>query len=97
MRLRLLTPITCVCLWLSALGSMLAQSGNPCPRYVAGSTIVEPEDLFSVNGGLALNLTYRTRVDSSGNTLFCFMNSDGAQSLPFTSFQVTGSLSISRV
>ena len=35
--------------------------------------------MFSSRGVLLLNLTYQTRVDSSGNTLYCFTNSDGAQ------------------
>lgn len=60
-------------------GSVFAQSGSPCPRYAAGSTIVEPEDLYSSNGVLTVNLTYQTRTDSYGNTLYCFTNSDGAQ------------------
>jgi FtsP/CotA-like multicopper oxidase with cupredoxin domain len=29
---------------------------------------------------LSVNLTYKTRVDESGNTLYCFMTDDGAQS-----------------
>jgi FtsP/CotA-like multicopper oxidase with cupredoxin domain len=41
---------------------------------------VEPEDLFSSRGVLRLSLTYMTRIDADGNTLYCFMNSDGAQS-----------------
>ncbi len=57
-----------------------AQTNQPCPRYAAGSTIVEPEDLFSSGGVLRLDLTYETRVDAYGNTLYCFMNSDGAES-----------------
>ena len=60
-------------------GSVFAQSGSPCPRYTPGSSIVEPEDLYSSNGVLTLSLTYQTRTDSYGNTLYCFTNSDGAQ------------------
>ena len=56
-----------------------AQAADVCPRFAAGSTITEPENLFSSQGVLTLNLTYKTRVDGFGNTLFCFMNSDGAQ------------------
>jgi FtsP/CotA-like multicopper oxidase with cupredoxin domain len=86
---RLKTAIGCgaLCLLIPAefaqsvfAQSAFAQTEQPCPRYAAGSTIVEPEDLFSSRGVLRLNLTYMTRVDADGNTLYCFMNSDGAQS-----------------
>src|SRR5580704_8252651 len=86
---RLKTAIGCgaLCLLIPAefaqsvfAQSAFAQTEQPCPRYTAGSTIVEPEDLFSSRGVLRLNLTYMTRVDADGNTLYCFMNSDGAQS-----------------
>jgi FtsP/CotA-like multicopper oxidase with cupredoxin domain len=60
--------------------SGFAQTAQPCPRYAAGSSIVEPEDLFSSRGVLRLSLTYMTRIDADGNTLYCFINSDGAQS-----------------
>ena len=68
-----------VVLWILVPGSVFAQSGSPCPRYTAGSTIVEPEDLYSSNGALVVNLTYQTRTDQYGNTLYCFTNSDGAE------------------
>jgi FtsP/CotA-like multicopper oxidase with cupredoxin domain len=67
-----------LCLLIPLAG--FAQTTQPCPRYAAGSAIVEPEDLFSSRGVLRLSLTYMTRVDADGNTLYCFMNSDGAQS-----------------
>jgi len=79
-------PQSPVCVILAAgacllLGPMAnAQNGQPCPRFAAGSTIVEPQDRFSSNGVLRLNLTYQTRVDSNGNTLYCFTTSDGNQS-----------------
>lgn len=57
-----------------------AQGSNPCPRFPVGSSITAPEDLFSRNGTLQVNFTYETAIDQNGNTLFCFMNSDGAQS-----------------
>jgi FtsP/CotA-like multicopper oxidase with cupredoxin domain len=69
------------CLVLAILlpGHILAQSGQPCPRYAAGSTIAEPEDLWSSRGVLQLNFTYQTRIDAYGNTLYCFTDSDGAE------------------
>jgi FtsP/CotA-like multicopper oxidase with cupredoxin domain len=57
---------------------VLAQS--PCERFPQGSTIQEPENLYSTNGVLEVNFTYQTVEDSYGVALYCFMNSDGAQS-----------------
>src|SRR5262245_16758439 len=56
----------------------LAQS--PCDWYPAGSTIGEPEDLYSQNGVLEVNFTYQTALDSYGIPLYCFVNSDGVKS-----------------
>jgi FtsP/CotA-like multicopper oxidase with cupredoxin domain len=56
------------------------KSNNICPRFQVGSTITEPADLFSKNGLLVVNLTYRTTVDQNGLTLFCFTTLDGKQS-----------------
>ena len=53
---------------------------TPCPRYPVGSTITEPKNLFSSNGRLEVTFAYRTRVDAAGNTLYCFVTDDGAQS-----------------
>jgi len=56
-------------------------SGAPCPRFAVGSVVSQPEDLYSKNGILAVNLNYQTSVDPSGNALYCFVNAaDGAQS-----------------
>ncbi len=57
-----------------------AQGDTTCPRFAAGSTITAPEDLFSRNGVLRVSFTYETATDENGNTLYCFVNSDGAQS-----------------
>ena len=51
-----------------------------CPRYAAGGTLAEPEDLFSSHGTLQVSLTYETRTDQYGNVLYCFMSADGSQS-----------------
>jgi len=40
----------------------------------------EPENLYSRHGLLEVRLSYQTRLDSSGNTLYCFTNDDGEQS-----------------
>jgi FtsP/CotA-like multicopper oxidase with cupredoxin domain len=54
--------------------------GENCPRFRAGSTIIEPQNLFSANGKLEVSFAYRMRIDSAGNTLYCFMTPDGQQS-----------------
>ncbi len=70
----------CAALCLLVPASVFAQPEQPCPRYAPGSAIVEPEDIFSSRGVLQLDLTYLTRVDADGNTLFCFVTSKGVQS-----------------
>jgi FtsP/CotA-like multicopper oxidase with cupredoxin domain len=55
-------------------------SASPCPRYAAGSQLVEAPDLFSSHGVLRVSLTYKTRVDADSNTLYCFTTNDGLQS-----------------
>ncbi len=54
--------------------------GENCPRFRAGSTIIEPQNLFSANGKLEVTFSYRTRIDAAGNTLYCFVTPDGQQS-----------------
>jgi FtsP/CotA-like multicopper oxidase with cupredoxin domain len=53
---------------------------NPCIRYAPGSVVQDPEDLFSVNGTLTVNLFYNTGTDANGLTLFCFTTADGTES-----------------
>jgi FtsP/CotA-like multicopper oxidase with cupredoxin domain len=65
---------------LSVPQAAAAVTPATCPRYTAGSTIIEPKDLFSSHGILRVDLTYRTRVDEFGNTLYCYMMDDGTQS-----------------
>jgi len=57
-----------------------AENSIPCRRFDAGSTIVEPKDLYSHNGRLQVSFLYQTRLDSGGNTLFCFATPEGAES-----------------
>jgi FtsP/CotA-like multicopper oxidase with cupredoxin domain len=52
----------------------------PCARYHAGSTVIEPTNLFSAGGKLQVNFTYQTRVDQFGNTLYCFTTEAGVES-----------------
>jgi len=57
-----------------------ARSGHPCPRFPVGSVVTPPVDLFSQNGVLSVNLSYETTVDQNGNTLYCYITADGAES-----------------
>jgi FtsP/CotA-like multicopper oxidase with cupredoxin domain len=59
--------------------SAFSQSA-PCPRYHAGSTVIEPTNLFSAGGKLQITFTYQTRLDQFGNTLYCFTTEDGVES-----------------
>ncbi len=57
-----------------------AQETQVCPRFAPGSAITAPEDLYSKDGVLTVKLKYQTMTDQNGNTLFCFTDSNGAQS-----------------
>ena len=61
-------------------GGSNTPSSQPCPRFAAGSVVSEPKNLYSVDGTLNVSLTYSTRVDSVGNTLYCFTTAEGDQS-----------------
>lgn len=52
---------------------------NPCPRFTAGSTVVNPVGLFSSHGILAVNFSYQSRTDDEGRTLYCFMTPSGLE------------------
>ncbi len=74
-------------LFLAALGvsTLLttpgwSQTAAGCPRYALGSAIPAPAELFSQNGVLRVTFTYVTATGDDGNTLFCFVTPDGAQS-----------------
>jgi FtsP/CotA-like multicopper oxidase with cupredoxin domain len=64
---------------LGATATASAQ-GNGCSRLPVGSTVPEPEDLFSRNGVLRVNFFYETSTDENGNPLFCYVLADGEQS-----------------
>lgn len=64
---------------LAMLGTY-ASAQDTCPRFPAGSTVTQPEDLFSQNKVLIVNFTYQTFVDENGLTRFCYVNSDSQQS-----------------
>lgn len=82
MRRHRLLPLFLLCLsmLMSSFGVAAAPRGLPCPRYPAGSSLVEPKDLFSSHGVLRVDFLYQQRVDDQGNQLFCFSMPDGTQS-----------------
>jgi FtsP/CotA-like multicopper oxidase with cupredoxin domain len=57
-----------------------AQSSQVCPRFASGSVVTPPADLFSKDGLLTVKFKYQTTLDKGGNSLFCFTDSNGAQS-----------------
>jgi FtsP/CotA-like multicopper oxidase with cupredoxin domain len=61
-------------------GTCFAQGSSPCPRFPVGSSINQPQDLFSEHGVLRVNFTYETTVDQNGNALFCLMTDSGSES-----------------
>lgn len=52
---------------------------NPCPRFTAGSPVLNPVALFSSHGILSVNFSYQTRTDAENRTLFCFMTPNGLE------------------
>lgn len=78
---RVLSPLArlAVALAITQTG-IFAQDSSPCPRFPVGSVITAPDDLFSRDGVLRVQLSYQTTTDANGNTLYSFVNSDGAQS-----------------
>ena len=67
-------------LFLLALTQAAALAQSPCERFPQGSVVHEPENLYSKDGVLQVDFTYQTSQDEFGQTLYCFINSDGAQS-----------------
>ena len=51
-----------------------------CDRFPQGSSVHEPENLYSKNGVLKVDLTYQTSPGEDGKPLYCFVNSDGSES-----------------
>ena len=51
-----------------------------CPiRPAIGSLVGEPEDLRSAHGELHVDLSYRSSVDKTGETHFCYVSADGSE------------------
>ncbi len=51
-----------------------------CDRFPQGSTVHEPENLYSKDGVLQVDLTYQTSLGEDDKPRYCFVNSDGSQS-----------------
>jgi FtsP/CotA-like multicopper oxidase with cupredoxin domain len=65
---------------LAAIQSSAFAQANPCPRFVAGSNVTNPPDLYSQGGSLTVKLAYNTATDAAGRTLYCFTTPNGTES-----------------
>src|SRR5438105_1290086 len=65
---------------LLAISQTCVFAQDRCERFLAGSIVTDPENLYSSNGVLQVDFTYRASIDSIGFTRYCFVNADGAQS-----------------
>jgi FtsP/CotA-like multicopper oxidase with cupredoxin domain len=52
---------------------------NGCARSQEGSVVPEPEDLRSKEGVLRVELAFRSALDPSGQTNFCYVDNQGRQ------------------
>src|ERR1700691_861777 len=52
-------------------------SRHTCPARLPGSTVVEPEDLRSVNSELTVDLTLHNYKEADGSTRYCYTTPDG--------------------
>jgi FtsP/CotA-like multicopper oxidase with cupredoxin domain len=65
---------------LVAMAWVQAHSAPGCPaRPAIGSIVGEPKDLRSAHGVLRVDLDYRTSVDATGETHFCYVAADGSE------------------
>jgi FtsP/CotA-like multicopper oxidase with cupredoxin domain len=75
-------------LWLTTVGATMLGAASAfaqqppredCPRPASGSALSAPEDLRSTSGVLKVRLTYRSSVDPSGQTRYCYVDEHGNQ------------------
>jgi FtsP/CotA-like multicopper oxidase with cupredoxin domain len=75
-------------LWLTTVGATMLGAASAfaqqppredCPRPASGSALSAPEDLRSTSGVLQVRLTYRSSVDPSGQTRYCYVDEHGNQ------------------
>src|ERR1700722_529395 len=53
---------------------------DACPRPAPGATVAEPADLRSVHGELDVHFVFRSEVDSSVLTRYCYVAQNGEES-----------------
>jgi FtsP/CotA-like multicopper oxidase with cupredoxin domain len=53
---------------------------DACPRPAPGATVAEPADLRSVHSELDVHFVFRSEVDSSGLTRYCYVAQNGEES-----------------
>ncbi len=56
-----------------------AKSDDVCFRGALGSAVPEPEDLYSKDGELRVELAFRSFVDSQGLTRYCYIEQRGVR------------------
>jgi FtsP/CotA-like multicopper oxidase with cupredoxin domain len=56
-----------------------ATANDPCPRPHIGGVVVQPADLYSSNGALQVEFTFKTFTDTYGRRLYCYIAGDGSQ------------------
>jgi FtsP/CotA-like multicopper oxidase with cupredoxin domain len=54
-------------------------SGFQCARGVEGGAVAEPDDVYSRDGVLREEFTFRSAVDAAGRTNYCYVDQDGRQ------------------
>jgi FtsP/CotA-like multicopper oxidase with cupredoxin domain len=69
-----------VFLILLAASAAHSQMGEkPCPRPHVGSLAVPPRDLYSSDGVLKVEFSFRTFTDIHGRRFYCYIAGDGSQ------------------
>ncbi len=63
-----------------ARGATASEPTAGCFRGIEGAEVPQPEDLHSVNGVLKVELAFRSYVDGSGDTRYCYVTSGGGVS-----------------
>src|ERR1700723_2730449 len=53
---------------------------DACPRPAPGAIVAEPADLRSVHGELNVHFSFRSEVDASGATRYCYVAQNGEES-----------------
>lgn len=79
--LKILTAVlSCLC-FAGLHPALLAQTGTEnCPRPSPGSAVTQPENLYSRNGVLKVELTARNEKEKDGSTRYCFVDAEGRES-----------------